>query len=263
MPIAYGSAVYVAHWNQSRERARDESLVGIINVGEGKVLLINRNAVLPAQFDDFPASNAVHAVLPGRCPHLTATYDEEVRCVAGADKAVDIEHQRFICARIQRLSQCDHLMQLAMAVETRVQVVGRAAPYCGGEQADAVLSHVRIGLFVLRDYHDGRTANYQARVLRGRFLDASGDHEAHVHLATAFHLVCFDYLVEPGSKFVARYADIEGDGLCPLIEPRQVLLQKDQYTVVQADALPDTISDQVTTIEHRYLRLVAREKLAI
>ena len=34
--------------------------------------------------------------MPGRCPYLIATYDEEIRRVAGADKAVDIEHQRFI-----------------------------------------------------------------------------------------------------------------------------------------------------------------------
>ncbi len=79
----------------------------------------------------------------------------------------------------------------------------------------------------------------------------------------AFHLVCLDYLVQPGGKFLACQADIEGDCLCPLVEPRQVLLQKDQHPIVQADALPDAISDQVATIEHRHLRLVAREKLAV
>ncbi len=118
-----------------------------------------------AQLDHLPSRDAVHAVLPRRCPDFTTTHDEEVGGVAGADKAVDIEHQRFIRAGIQRLRQCDHFVQLAVAVEPGVQVVGRASPHRGGEQANARLSDRRVGLFVLRDYHDGRAANYQARVL--------------------------------------------------------------------------------------------------
>src|SRR5687768_7098095 len=78
LTIAYYSAIYVAHWNQPRERAGDKSLVGVINVGEGKILLVDRNALVAAQLHDFPARDAVHAVLPGRCPDLAATHDEEV-----------------------------------------------------------------------------------------------------------------------------------------------------------------------------------------
>ena len=44
----------------------------------------------------FFASNAVHAVVPGRSPNFVVSYDEEIGGVAGGYKAVDVEHECFV-----------------------------------------------------------------------------------------------------------------------------------------------------------------------
>ena len=87
---------------------------------------------------------------------------------------MDIQHQRFIGARFDRLDEGHHLMQLAVAVEAWVEVVRRTAANGGGKQLHALVAAFAGSLLMFGDNDQVGAGNGQARVLRRCLLDAAG-----------------------------------------------------------------------------------------
>ena len=133
--------------------------------------------------------------------------------VAGRDKTLGIEHQRFVRAGLGRLDACGDAIELAVRIELLVLHRRVAAPDMDGEQADAILDRAWQSLLIFRDDHDRRRGYHHPRVLIRRRADTACHHQANVHAFLIGHAVAADRLVEPFDQCVPRDADIHRDRL--------------------------------------------------
>ena len=113
-------AVNLGHWGLCPECAGQECLIRAVSLVERIVFLFHRNVVCAAEVDDLLTGHAVHAVVTSRGPNLSATDDEEVTRIRGVHKAIGIQHQRLISARLFCLKAGDDAVQLRVAVVFRV-----------------------------------------------------------------------------------------------------------------------------------------------
>ena len=103
----------------AQRTAGHESLVGVIEVGQGKILLVNRNALLATQLETFLRVSRSCSIARWS-PDLTPTHDEEVRCVAGADKpwisSISASSAPAFSACVSAITSCSLLWQLRRVV---------------------------------------------------------------------------------------------------------------------------------------------------
>ena len=152
-------------------------------------------------------------------------------------------------------------MQLAVAVEFGIERIRRRAANGGREQAHAAFKHGGIGLFVFGDNHDGGRADGQARILRGRFLDAACDHQA--DMRAVVHVVGAHRAIERVGDLFARQPDVEGNRFRALKEPIQMFVEEDKDIVMQPQSLPHAIADQEAAVKDRNLGLITRHQFAV
>ncbi len=174
---------------------------------------------------------------------------------------MDIQHQCLIRACLNGLIQRHHFVQFAVTVELGVERIRRRAANRGSEQADALLKTFGIDAFVLGDDDNGWSALGQARVLRGRSLDAARNHQAHMHVV--MHIVGADRFVECLCEFLRHHADVESNGFRSLIEPREMLVEPDQNIMMKAQSFPHAIPHQKAAVKNRDFGIVARDEFAV
>ncbi len=144
--------------------------------------------------------------MPGRSPDLTTPDDKKVRGVTGRHETLRVEHQRLVRARRESLHERHDLVEFAVAVEFLVERVGRRTPHARGKESDARPRHVRVGAFMLGNYHNVGAADDQTRVLRRRFFVATRDHQPYVNVSV--HVVLTDGFVEGRFQLGFGFADV-------------------------------------------------------
>ena len=92
-------------------------------------------------------------------------------------------------------------------------------------------------------------------------LVATSNHEAHVDVVV--HVVVRHGGPQCVGHLVASHAHINAGGSQSGEQSVQVAVQECEAAVVESQPLPDPITNQESTVEHRHLRLVARQELAV
>ena len=224
------AAVDVRHGGQAPEGARDEGLVGGVDVVQREVEFARRKAGRARYLEHFAAGDAAHAVVAGRGPQLAAAHAEEVGRVAGAHHPAHVEHEGLVGAGLEGLDEGLHLVQLRVAVEARVEVVRRAAAHGAGVEAHAAGAGVWAGHLVLGDDDEVGSADGEARVLGGRLLDAARHHHAHVDAVG--HRVGRERALDFGEEPLARPGQSHPHRRAGLPEAVEVGLREDEAPVV-------------------------------
>src|ERR1051326_5991956 len=260
-PAAQNAAVDFGHRSHAAEGAGDEGLIGLVDVVEGEVAEMDRDAVGMAERDDIGAGDAVEEVLAGRSAQLAAAGEEEVGGVATGDEAVGIEHERLVGAALYGVEQRPDQVQPAVRVEPHVEHVGRGAADAGSGELQPAHADVRARLLVLGHDDNGRMAESVARILVWCVLGPARDHQPDVD--TALHTVGFDRASERGTNLLAAHADVERDGARAVEQAVEMRLFEQQGAVVQPQPFPHAIAQHEAGVEDGDLGFAARHHLAV
>ena len=197
--------------------------------------------------------------------HLRSVFesddDEEVCRVARGHEPMRVEHQRLVGAGGISLDAGGDVVELAVRVELGVERVRRGATDMSCKERDAVAHRRGERLLVFGDDHDGCGPGRHARILVGRALDATGDHQAHVHAVR--HLVGLKRRVDRLGQLAAAAADVEHDRLRALEEAVEMALEEHGMARSHPQALPDAVTEDETRVEHRHDRPRTRHELAV
>ena len=93
----------------------------------------NHNGVVFAQRDDVATGDATEAEIAARSPDFAMADNKKMGRVAGCDKTVRIQHQRFVGTGLGRLNAGGDAVQLGVAVELRVLYIGITTAHVYGE----------------------------------------------------------------------------------------------------------------------------------
>ena len=157
--VSYLPPVDRDDWHLSAESAGDKRLVRTIHIIEREILFQNRNIVFATEFDDFASRNTVHAVVTRRRPDFALANNKKIGRIAGADKAVRVQHQAFIRTRLASLNHGDNAVQLAMRIEPWILYIRRPPVNMYGEKANPFFNRSLAWFLMFSDDDNGGTVN--------------------------------------------------------------------------------------------------------
>jgi len=239
--LADGSALYLCDGRQATKTAGDKGFISSIHIVQRKVFLMAGNAFILTDLDNFTPGNTIHTILSGGGPDFIVFDHEKIGGVAGAYKAVYVEHERLIGTGFERLNKGLHLVLFAVAVEAGIQIVGRTAPNGAGKKGDALAATLGISFFVFGDDDQVGSGNSKPGILAGRLFDAACEHDTDVHMVV--HIIGIQRFADFLSEFGATHPNIESDCGSTIPEAIEVFIQKDKDIVMETQCFPDAVSD--------------------
>mmetsp|Transcript_3310 Transcript_3310/g.9240 ORF Transcript_3310/g.9240 Transcript_3310/m.9240 type:complete len:278 (+) Transcript_3310:64-897(+) len=245
------ASIHFHHRDGTSKRPGHKALGGRINLGHREVSFLGLNTAPLREVEHVLPGNSVKLVLCCRRNELPPANHEKVGAVTSRNKALRIQHERLVYARLLCLDTSRDALVFRQRVDHRILRVGPCSSDERGDQLNAICLHILRDRLSLRDDHDRRHAQRRFRGLVRRQLFTPGHDQPYVN--PGFHPIGDACLLDHCFELILGEIDGHGKGFGALVETGNVLVPEQKFRLVQSNSFPDAVPQNEARVQNRNL----------